>query len=179
MISDNRHLAPGVDTKLLKANFAVVTDAVGALRLSVKSSKFPPTVNIVRSFSYFSGFTLHTVFAACYFFIFWDLCFGNENNWICPFYRSDTLGLLPQLICKGSSPNFPVRSFDQMSVFLGNSIYLMGDYIGAINEKWVLGSFLPLDIKLELGPSVSTLGGCVGCIVGGGTWTSWRIMCGP
>ena len=61
-MSDNRHLVPGVDTTLLKTHFAVVTDAVGALRLPVKSNKFPSTVNLVRSFSSFSGFTLHTIF---------------------------------------------------------------------------------------------------------------------
>ena len=47
----NRHLAPGVDTTLLNTQFAVVNDAVGALRFPVKSNKFPPTVNLVRSFS--------------------------------------------------------------------------------------------------------------------------------
>ena len=61
-MSANRHLAPGVDTTLLKKHFAVVTDAVGALIFPVKSNKFPPTVNLVRYFSSFSGFTLHTLF---------------------------------------------------------------------------------------------------------------------
>ena len=60
-MSANRHLAPGVDTTLLKTHFAMVTDAVGALRFPVKSNKFPPTVNIVRSFSSFYVFTLHTI----------------------------------------------------------------------------------------------------------------------
>ena len=60
-MSDNRHLAPGLDTTLLKTHFAVVTDAVGALILPVNSNKFPPTVNLVRSLSSFSGFTLHTI----------------------------------------------------------------------------------------------------------------------
>ena len=60
-MSANRHLAPGVDTTLLKTHFAVVTDAVGALRFPVKSNKFPPTVNLVRSFSSFSGFISQTI----------------------------------------------------------------------------------------------------------------------
>ena len=55
-MSANRHLAPGVDNTLLNTHFAVVTDAVGALRFPVKSNKFPPTVNLVRYFSSFSGF---------------------------------------------------------------------------------------------------------------------------
>ena len=91
-MSANRHLSRGVDTTLLKTHFAVVTDAVGALRSPVKSNKFPHTVNLVRSFSSFSGFTFAYYFAICYFFIFWDLCFGNENDCICTFYHSDTLG---------------------------------------------------------------------------------------
>ena len=61
-MSDNRHLAPGVDTTLLKTHFSVVTDAVGLLRFPVNYNKFPPTVDLVRSFSSFSGFTLHTLF---------------------------------------------------------------------------------------------------------------------
>ena len=45
----NRHLEIGVDTTLLKIYFAMVTDAVGALRFPVKYNNFPPTVNLVRS----------------------------------------------------------------------------------------------------------------------------------
>ena len=60
-MSSNIPISPGVDTTLLKTHFAVVTDAVGAMIFPVKSNKFPPTVNIVHSFSYFSGFTSHTI----------------------------------------------------------------------------------------------------------------------
>ena len=60
-MSDNIHLAPGFDTTLLKTNFAVMTDAVGALIFPVKYNNFQPTVNIVRSFSYFSGFASNTI----------------------------------------------------------------------------------------------------------------------
>ena len=60
-MSTNRHLAPGVDTTLLKTHFAVVTDAVGALIFTVNYNKFPPTVNIVRSFSSFYGFISQTI----------------------------------------------------------------------------------------------------------------------
>ena len=61
MILDNRHLAPGVNTTLLKTHFAVVTDAVGALILPVKYNKFPSTVNLMLSFSCFSGFISQTI----------------------------------------------------------------------------------------------------------------------
>ena len=60
-MSANRHLAPGVDTTLLNTHFSMVTDAVGGLRFYVKSNKFPPTVNIVRSFSSCSGFISQTI----------------------------------------------------------------------------------------------------------------------
>ena len=46
-MSANIHLAPEVETTLLKTHFALVTDAMGALRFPVKSNKFPPTVNLV------------------------------------------------------------------------------------------------------------------------------------
>ena len=60
-MSANRHLAPGVDTTLLKTHFTVVTDAVGDLRFPVNSNKFPPTVNLVRSFYSFYGFISQTI----------------------------------------------------------------------------------------------------------------------
>ena len=60
-MSSNRRLDPGVDTAPLNTNFAVVTDAVGALRSPLKYNKFPPSINLVRSFSSFSDFTMHTI----------------------------------------------------------------------------------------------------------------------
>ena len=60
-MSDNRQLAPMVDTKLLRTYLVVVNDAVGALRFPVKSNKFPPTVNLMRSFSFLSVFNSHNI----------------------------------------------------------------------------------------------------------------------
>ena len=48
----------------------------------------------------------------------------------------------------------------------------------AVNAKCVMGVFLPLDIKLELNPSVSILGGYAVCTLCVGTGTSGRIMFG-
>ena len=90
-MSTNRHLAPGVDTTLLKAHFLVVRGAVVALIFPVKSNKFLPTVDLVRSFSSFIV-SLFILFCHMLLFIFWGLCFGNENDCICIFYHSDTLG---------------------------------------------------------------------------------------
>ena len=77
LVSANRHLVPGVDTALLKKHFAVVTDAVGALIFPVKYKNFPPTVNIVRYLSSFSGFTSHTILPYVTFcllgIVFWKL----------------------------------------------------------------------------------------------------------
>ena len=121
-MSTNRHLDPGVDTTLLKTHFAVATDEVGVLRFPVKSKKFPPTVNLVHSLSYFSGFTLHTIFPHVTFYLLemkmtvfvpftilipWDNCPSSFANY------------LPQI--------FPVWAFYQMSVFLDNSRYFMGN----------------------------------------------------
>ena len=66
----NIHLAPEVDTTLLKTHFAVVTGDVGAMRFPVKSDKFPTSVNPVRSFSSFSGFALHTILPYAIFLYF-------------------------------------------------------------------------------------------------------------
>ena len=76
-MSANRHLTPVVDTTMLKAHFAVVTDAVGAMRFPVKSNKFPPTVNLVIYFSYFLV-SLCTLFFHMWLFkifglLFWEL----------------------------------------------------------------------------------------------------------
>ena len=76
-MSANIHLAPGVDTTMLKMHFSVVTDAVGAFRFPVKYNKFPSTVNLVRSFSSFYGFALHTIFPYVTFYLLgielWEL----------------------------------------------------------------------------------------------------------
>ena len=49
----------------------------------------------------------------------------------------------------------------------------------AANEKFGTGFFLQLDLKLELFPPVSILGGCAGRTLGGGTGMSERMICGP
>ena len=41
-----------------------------------------------------------------------------------------------------------------------------------------MGVFLPLGLKLELGPLLSNLGGCAVCTLGDGTGTSGEIMLG-
>ena len=61
-MSANTHLDPGVETTLPKTHFEVVTDAVGSIIFPVKSNKFPPTVNMVRSLYSFSGFSSHIIF---------------------------------------------------------------------------------------------------------------------
>ena len=63
-----------------------------------------------------------------------------------------------------------------MSVFLGNSRYFIWNC--AVNANLGMVFFLPLDLKLELGPSVSTIGDCAVWTLGGGTGNSGRIICG-
>ena len=49
----------------------------------------------------------------------------------------------------------------------------------AANAKFGTDFFLQLNIKLETGPPVSTLGGCAGRTLGGDTGMSGIMMCGP
>ena len=48
----------------------------------------------------------------------------------------------------------------------------------AANAKFGTGIFLQLNIKLELGPTLSTVVGCTGRNLGGDTGTYRRMMCG-
>ena len=84
-MSANRHLTPGVDTTLLKTHFEVVNDAIGALIFPLKSNKFPPTVNLVRSFFSFSGFTSHTIFPYVTFLSFGTCVLGMKITVFVPF----------------------------------------------------------------------------------------------
>ena len=56
-----RHLAFGVEMILFMTHFAVVTDAVGVLRLPAKSRRLPPTVNLVLSLISLCGFISQTI----------------------------------------------------------------------------------------------------------------------
>ena len=84
-MSANRHLAPGVDTTLLKTHFVVVTDSVGALRLPVISNNFPPTVNLVRSYSSFYGSTSQTILPYLNFLSLGTLDLGTNMTVFVPF----------------------------------------------------------------------------------------------
>ena len=126
----NRHLAPVVDTTLLKTHVSVVTDTIGALSFPVKSKTFPPTLNLVQSLSSVSVFTSHTIFPYVIFVSFGTCVFGMKINLFVPFTV-----LIPwaQFIYKVYFPNFHIWAFDQISVFLGKSRYLMGNCIGFSN----------------------------------------------
>ena len=184
-MSANKHLSPGVDTTMLKTHFSVVTDAVGVLIFPVKSNKFPPTVNIVRYFSSFSGFTLHTIFPYANFLSFGIRSLGMKTTVFVPF-----IFLIPWDNCTSSFAKYISKIF--LSGPLAICLYSWATpdiwwvtalsswlfWNCAVNAKFGMGVFFPLDIKLELGPSVSTLGGCVVSTPGGGTGTSGRIMFG-
>ena len=85
LMSDNRHLAHGVDTTLLKTHFTVVSDEVGALRFPVKSNNFLTTVNLVCSLSSFSAFTSHTILPYVNFLSFGTCVLGMEMTVFIPF----------------------------------------------------------------------------------------------
>ena len=80
----NRHISPGVDTILFKTHFAVVTDAIVALRFPVKSNKFPHTVNMVSYFSYFYGFNFPTLLIYLNFLYFGTCVFEMKINVLVP-----------------------------------------------------------------------------------------------
>ena len=102
----NRHLAPGVDTTLLKTYFSVATDAVGALIFSVKSNNFLPTVNMVRSLFSFSGLTLHTFVPYMPFLSFGPCVLGMKVTVFVPFTVLITWANYTTSFAKGISKKF-------------------------------------------------------------------------
>ena len=185
-MSANRHLVPVVYTTLLKTHFSVVTDAVGELRFPMKSNKSPPTVNLVLYISSFSGFTLHNILPYVTFLSFGTCVLEIKITLFFPF-----IFLIPWANCPSSFAKYISQIF--LSITLTRCIYFWATpdiwWVTALasltfwnfstNAKLGIGFFLPLDIKLELGPSVSNLGGCSGCTLFGGTGTSGIMVCGP
>ena len=185
-MSDNIHLAPGVDTTLLKTLFSVVTDAVGALRFPVKSNKFPPTVNLVRSLSYFSGFNSHTILPYVTFLSFGGCVFEMKITAFVPFTF-----LIPWDNCPKSFAKY--RSHFFLSGPSTRCLYSWATpdfwWVTALasltcsncvsNANFGKRLFLRLDLKLELLHPVSTLGVCAVRTLGGGTGTSGGVICGP
>ena len=62
---------------------------------------------------------------------------------------------------------------------MGNCIGFMGFWDYAVNAYSGMRVFLPLDIKLELGPPLYTIGGFIVYTLGGGAGTSGEIIIGP
>ena len=185
-MSAKRHLAHGVDTTLLKTHFVVLAYAVAALIFLVKSNKFPPTVDIVRSFSSFSGFTSHTIFPYVIFSSFgtWDL--GMKMTVFVPFTILIPWANCPSSFAKDiyqiflSGPLIRcLYSWATQDIWWVTTLASWVFWNCGVNAKIGMGAFLPLDINLELGPSVSTLGGCAVYTLGGGTGTSGGVMLGP
>ena len=87
-MSSNRHLAPGVDTTLLKTHFTVVTDAVGALIFPANSSH----CQSCALFLFLLWFHFTDYFTIGYLFVFGEFEFRNEHDCVCPLALSDALG---------------------------------------------------------------------------------------
>ena len=185
-MSANRHLAPGVDTKMLNTHFAVMTDAVRALIFPVSSKKILLTVNIVRSFSYFFGFTLHTIFPYVTFLSFGTCALGIKMTVFVPFTimipwvncTSSFTKDISQIFLSGPLTRC-LYSWETPDIWSVTALAPQTFCNFSVNTKCAMGFFLPLDLSLELVPSVSTLGGCTVCTLGGGTGTSGRIIFGP
>ena len=60
-----------------------------------------------------------------------------------------------------------------------NEFALQGVWLCAVNAYYGLIFLFPLDLKLELGPPMSSLGGCAVFTLGDGIVTSGGIVCGP
>ena len=184
-MSADRHLAPGVDTTMLKTHFAVLTDAVGALRFPVNSNKFPTTVNLVRSFSSFSGFASHTILPYVTFLSFGTFVLGMKITVFVPFTILIPWANFPSSFAKDIYQIFlsgPLTrclySWATPYIWWVTALASWNFWNCDINAKLGIRFFLPLDLKLELGPFISTPGGCSGCTLGGGTGNSGVIMCG-
>ena len=185
-MSANRQLAPGVDTTLLNTHFSVVTDAVGVLRFPVKSKTFPPTVNIVRSFSSFSGFTSHTIFPYVNILSLGTWALTMKMTVFFPFTPRIPWANCPNSFAKDLSQIFLSGPFIRClyscatpEIWWVTEFYSRGVWPCAVNAYHGLWFLLPLDLKLELGPPISTLGGCTVFTLGDGIGTSGGIMCGP
>ena len=164
----------------------MVTDDVGALGFPVNSKKFPPTFNLVLSFSYFYVFNSHTIFPYATILYFWTCVFGMNITVFVTFTV-----LIPWYNCPSSFPNDRYQTF--MSGPLTRCLYSWSTpYIFWVttlasltsrgcydNAKSGTGFFLQMYLKLELGTPVSTLGGCAGRTLGGDTGKYGIMMFGP
>ena len=181
----NRHFSPGVDTKLLKTHFSVVTDTVGLLIFPVKSNKFPPTVNMVCSLSSFYGFTLHTIFPYVDFLSFGTCVLEMKMNVFFPFtvlipWVNCPISFVKDISQKNLSGPLTrcLYSWETPDILWVTALASLTFWNCDANSKLGTGYLLPLYLKLELGPPVSTLGGCAGHTLGGCTGNSGRMMCG-
>ena len=73
--------------------------------------------------------------------------FGMKITVLVPFIVLIPWANFPSSFAKDLSKIFPVRAFDQMSVLLGNSRYLMGDCTGFMN-------FLELCCQFKVGTRI-------------------------
>ena len=182
----NRHLAPGVDTTLLKTHFAVATNAVWALILPVNPNELPSTVNLVSSFFSFSGFTSQNILPYVTFLSLGTWYLGMNMTVFVPL-----TSLTPWANCTNSfeedlSQNFLsgplircLFSWAAPEIWWVTALVSRVFWHCAVNAYCGQGFFLPLDLKLELCPPLSTLGCCAVFTLGGGIWTSGGKLLGP
>ena len=164
----------------------MVTGAVGELIFPVKSNKFPPTVNPVRSLSFFSGFTLHTIFPYVNFSSFGTCVLEMKITAFVPFTVMIPWDSCSSSFAKDLSHIFLSGPLTRCLYFWETPDILWVTVLASLtcwncadNAKLGTVFLFPLDLKLELVPPVFTLGGCAGRTIGGGTGKSGRIVCGP
>ena len=164
----------------------MVTDAVGALRFYVKSNKFPPAFNLVRSFSLLFWLQLAHYFSICEVFKYFGNCvLEMKITVLVPYTVLVPWADSPSSFAKDRSQIFLsgpltrcLHSWATTDIWWVTVLSSLTCRNCAANAKFGTGIFLKLDLKLELFPRVSTLGGCNVRNLGGGTGTSGRMMCG-
>ena len=92
----------------------------------------------------------------------------------------------PNSFAKDLYQNFPsgplircLYSWSTPEIWWVTEYALRGVWPCYVNAYCGLGFLLPLDLKLELGPPMSTLGGCSVFTLGDGLGNSGEIVCGP
>ena len=185
-MSDNIHLSSGVDTILLKIHFAVATGAVGALIFPVKSNFFHLTVNLDCYFFSFSGFNSHNILMYVNFLSLRTCDFEMKFTVFVPFTVLIPRDNFPSSFAKDRSQNLLygtltrcLYSWATLYIWWVTALASLSCRNCAGNEEFETVFLLQIYCKLKLGPPMSTLGGCRGRTLFGGTGMSGIIMCGP
>ena len=141
---------------------------------------------MVRYFCSFYGFNLYTILPYVTFLSFVAFVFEMKITVFVPFTVLITWANWPSSFTKDRSQHFLswpwircLYSWATPYIWRVSALDYLTCRNCAANAKFGIVFLLQLDINLVIGPPVSTLGGCAGRTLGGGTGTSERMMCVP